>query len=239
MRWRWCARPGSAASSSTPTPMPTRCGRTSPASPPRRSSPTSPSGWRLAAASGRPCRCSAPGRSSPSTPTSSGAGRTRWPRWRRPGPGTERCWRWCRGRRPWGTAGRATSSCEPGGALRRRGAAPAADHVYAGAEIIDIAALDGVRGDGLLAQPGLGRARGPRPPARPRPSGRLGRRRPARGHRPRRGGARPVTLFYPAPGPRVFAPAAGGRLQPRRWSPASTRGSRASRRRRWRGSRSG
>jgi MurNAc alpha-1-phosphate uridylyltransferase len=42
-----------------------------------------------------------------------------------------------------GHGGRGDFFLEAGGRLRRRGAAPAADHVYAGAEIIDLAALDG------------------------------------------------------------------------------------------------
>ena len=99
---------------------------------------------------------------------------------------------------------------EPGGHLRRRGAADTADFVYAGAQIIDPTALDGFP-DGAFSLNGVwdaliaeGRA------ARDRASGRLGRRRPARGHRARRGGARAVTrLFAPTEGPRVFALAPG------------------------------
>ena len=99
---------------------------------------------------------------------------------------------------------------DDGGRLRRRGAAEAADFVYTGAQIIDPAALAGFPDGGVLAQRGLGCAAGRGAPARHRPSGRLGRRRPARGDRARRGGARAVTrLFAPVEGPRVFGLAPG------------------------------
>ena len=66
------------------------------------------------------------------------------PRSRPPGDrATARSSASCRAPRRSATPARATSSSDPDGRLRRRGAADTADFVYAGAQIIDPAALDG------------------------------------------------------------------------------------------------
>ena len=136
---------GHAGSSSTPTPTPAQVADHLARVAPRcRSSPTSPSGSRPAAACTARCRCSGRGRSSPSTPTWCGRGRNPLAALAAPGG---RAWARCsassRATGAVGHAGPGDFFLAADGRLTRRGAAETAPFVYAGAEIIDTAALDG------------------------------------------------------------------------------------------------
>ena len=84
-----------------------------------------------------------PARSSPSTPTWCGAARTRSPRCATPGTAGAwaACSRWCRAPSALGHDGPGDFFLGADGRLARRAGAPAADYVYAGAQILDTAAL--------------------------------------------------------------------------------------------------
>ena len=92
----------------------------------------------------------------------------------------------------------------PDGRVERRGPAPAADFVYARGADDRPGGRRRHRGRGLFAERRLGRPACRGAALRHRPPRRLGRCRPSRGDRARRGGARPMSFFAPSAGPRVF-----------------------------------
>ena len=87
---------------------------------------------------------------------------------------------------------------------RAAAAAATATLVYAGAQIIDAAALDAVPARRVLAQPRCGTRCWPRGGCTASSGPAAGSMSAARRARARRGRARPVTMFPPAAGPRVF-----------------------------------
>ncbi len=213
-RARACRR-HPAASWSTPTPTPGSSRRTWPAPPPTPGSPTSPSACETGGGLKRALPLLGPG---PVFTLNADIV------WTGPNPLAALAAAWtgdgallCLVPREAATghAGPGDFFLDPDGRLRRRGDAATAPFVYAGAQIIDTGALAGFAEavfslnpvwDALLA---AGRAPRHRPPRR------LGRRRPPRGHRPRRGGTGAMTPLPARRRPPRLRPAPRRRLLPR------------------------
>ena len=125
------------------------------------------------------------------------------------------------------------------GGSTRRGDAPAADFVYAGAQILDPARSTPSPTRRLLAEPGLGRAarRGPAASASCTPAAGSTSAGPRASPSPRR--SSPGDAVSRRPTGRGSSACRPASISRPRWSPGSTPGSRDSRRRRRRGSRSG